>query len=120
MFEAVLEAVLDSFKLVVYSEQGDVDMYLTINRYPDTREIAEIFVDVGKQGTTLQAMLDGWAIQTSVALQYGVPLKVIVDKFKGTSFPPSGLVKGLGIEKCSSLFDLIVQVLEIELSAPVA
>jgi len=99
---------------VIHSGQGDVDLYITINFYPGTLKIAELFVDVGKQGTTLQSMLDGWAIQTSVALQYGVPLAVIIEKFRDTVFPPDGRVTGLGIEKCSSLFDLIVQVLAQE------
>ena len=103
--------------LVVYSEQGDIDLYVRVNFYEEVREIAEIFVGIGKQGTTLQGMLDGWAIQTSIALQYGVPVQVIIDKFRGQSFPPAGPVKGLGIAKCSSLLDLVAQVLEKELAA---
>jgi ribonucleoside-diphosphate reductase alpha chain len=91
-----------------------MDIYVRLSFYHETHDIAEVFVGIGKNGTTLQGMLDGWAIQTSIALQYGVPLSVIVNKFKGQSFQPAGNVDGLGLKQCSSLYDLIVRIMELE------
>lgn len=101
-------------------EGGDIDVYVLINRYEDTGAIGEIFVNVSKQGSVLQGTLDGWAIMASMALQYGVPVEVIINKFKGQGFPPSGRVtRCAGVDECSSLLDLVVRILEIDATAQV-
>lgn len=93
---------------------GSINIFITINKYPETGKIAEIFVNLGKQGSTLQGMVDGWCMLLSIALQHEVPLESIIDKFSGQSFPPSGAVLNPDIEKCSSILDLICSVLMSE------
>lgn len=105
------------YHVVIYSEEGDLDVYILVNHYEDTREPAEIFVNVSKQGSSLQGMLDGWAIMASMALQYGVPLQNIIDKFAGQAFPPYGPTSFPGIQSCTSLLDLVVRVLDADAAA---
>lgn len=105
-------------KIEVYTNEGDVDLYLLMNFYEDTGSLGEIFVNVSKQGSTLQGMLDGWAIMVSVALQHGVPLYNIIDKFAGQSFPPAGPTSYKEVPSCTSLLDLIVRVLQVECIKP--
>lgn len=105
------------YRIVLESAEGDIDVYILINKFDDSGEPGEIFVNVSKQGSALQGMLDGWAIMASLALQYGVPLAKIIEKFKGQSFPPSGKTSHLEIKECSSLLDLIARILEFDASA---
>ena len=50
----------------------------------------EIFIKMAKEGSTLSGFMDGFALSVSIGLQYGVPLKALVDKFINTRFEPSG------------------------------
>jgi ribonucleoside-diphosphate reductase alpha chain len=107
------------YKAVLEAPEGDIDVYLLINHYDDTHEPAEIFVTVSKQGSTLQGMMDGWATMASIALQYGVPVQMIVDKFKGQSFPPYGNYTHPEVGTCTSLLDLIARLLEFDRTAQI-
>lgn len=67
--------------------------YLTCGLYPD-RRLGEIFIRVGKMGSTLDGVLDGHAIAVSIGLQYGVPLEAFTTKMRYTKFEPAGPVTG--------------------------
>lgn len=105
------------YRIVLESQEGDIDVYILINKFDDTGEAGEIFVNVSKQGSSLQGMLDGWAIMASLALQYGTPLEKIIEKFKGQSFPPAGTTTSPDVKECSSLLDLIARILEFDAAA---
>ncbi|MCH7686355.1 MAG: hypothetical protein IH899_06700, partial [Planctomycetes bacterium] len=62
-------------------------MYLTVNLKPDG-EPGEVFVKLGKQGSTVSGLMQAWAVTISAALQRGVPWSVLRDKFEDTCFEP--------------------------------
>lgn len=98
-------------KVVIESEQGDVSVYLTAGLY-DTGEVGELFLHLGKQGSTLRGALDSWARMVSIALQWGVPAEDIIDKFKNVSFEPSGKTSNKDIPTCMSVVDYAVRWVE--------
>src|SRR5271168_1695313 len=69
---------------------GANEGYITVGMYPDGRP-GEIFIKMSKEGSTLSGVMDGLALTVSLGLQYGVPLKVFVDKLVNTRFEPSGI-----------------------------
>jgi ribonucleoside-diphosphate reductase alpha chain len=80
--------------------------YIQSGVYPDGR-LGEVFVKVGRPGAS-EALMDQWAISTSVALQHGAPVDELLRKFVGTQFEPSGAVVGVdGIKRCTSPLDLV-------------
>jgi hypothetical protein len=84
----------------------EVDGYLQTGEHPDGR-LGELFLKVGKQGDH-QALLDDWAISTSIALQHGAPLEDLLGKFVNKRYEPSGAVTGVeGIKRCTSPLDLV-------------
>ena len=87
-------------------EVGGHRAYLTVGLFGDGMP-GEIFVRIAKTGATLSGLLDGWAITTSLALQYGVPLQAIVSKLSYTRFDPCGFTGTPGIEYATSLLDYI-------------
>ena len=62
---------------------------MTAGSYPDDG-LGEVFLKLGKQGSTLAGVMDAFSIATSIALQYGVPLEAFVNKFVNMRFEPSG------------------------------
>jgi ribonucleoside-diphosphate reductase alpha chain len=81
---------------------GGVEGYLHIGEYADGTP-GEIFVHVNKEGSTVGGLMDAWAICFSLALQYGVPLRKLVDKFRGTKFDPSGFTPNVDVPSATSL-----------------
>ena len=69
---------------------GGHEGYITVGMYEDGRP-GEIFIKMSKEGSTLSGVMDGLALTVSLGLQYGVPLKVFVDKLVNTRFEPSGI-----------------------------
>ena len=69
---------------------GGHEGYITVGMYEDGRP-GEIFIKMSKEGSTLSGIMDGLALTVSIGLQYGVPLKVLVDKLVNTRFEPSGI-----------------------------
>jgi ribonucleoside-diphosphate reductase alpha chain len=94
---------------------GATDVYITVGYYDDGA-LGEVFVGIGKQGSTLKGAIDGWAIMVSVALQYGVPLEAVVGKFSAMAFEPSGMTSNPEISTCSSVFDYVVRWLAMHAS----
>ncbi len=82
------------------------DGYLTVGMYDDGSP-GEIFVVMAKQGSVVSGLMDTVATSISLALQYGVPVKVLVDKFSHTRFEPSGFTNNSQIPIAKSIVDYI-------------
>jgi len=72
-------------------------------------EVVEIFIKMAKEGSTLSSFMDGLALSISIGLQYGVPLKALVDKLTNTRFEPSGFTENPNIRYSSSVLDYIAR-----------
>ena len=84
--------------------------YLTIGMYEDGAP-GEIFIVMAKEGSTLSGVMDSFATTCSMALQYGVPLKVLVVKFTHTRFEPSGFTSNPQVPYAKSIMDYIFRYL---------
>jgi len=82
--------------------------YITAGMYDDGRP-GEVFIKMAKEGSTLSGVMDGLALTISLGLQYGVPLKVFVDKLLNTRFEPSGITANPNIRFVSSVLDYIAR-----------
>lgn len=102
-------------KATIYSDHGDADVFITAGRYANGR-VGELFVNIGLQGSTLRGTLDAWARMVSVALQWGVPVEDIIEKFKAVAFEPAGPTSNPAIPKCNSVIDYTVRWLEQEVN----
>jgi ribonucleoside-diphosphate reductase alpha chain len=92
---------------------GGHTVFLRTGEYEDGR-LGEIFIDMNKEGATLRALLNNFAIAVSLGLQYGVPLEEYVETFTFTKFEPAGLVQGNDtIKMSSSILDYIFRELAI-------
>jgi len=87
---------------------GGHEGYITVGMYPDGRA-GEIFIKMSKEGSTLSGVMDGLAMTLSIGLQYGVPLKVLVDKLLNTRFEPSGITANANIRFATSVLDYIAR-----------
>jgi ribonucleoside-diphosphate reductase alpha chain len=87
---------------------GGHEGYITVGMYEDGRP-GEIFIKMSKEGSTLSGIMDGLALTVSIGLQYGVPLKVYVDKLLNTRFEPSGITANPKIRFVSSVLDYIAR-----------
>jgi ribonucleoside-diphosphate reductase alpha chain len=92
---------------------GGHKIYLRTGEYEDGK-LAEIFLDMHKEGSTFRSLMDSFAIAISVGLQYGVPLEEFVEAFTFTRFEPSGMVEGNeAIKMATSILDYIFRELAI-------
>jgi ribonucleoside-diphosphate reductase alpha chain len=87
---------------------GGHEGYITVGMYEDGRP-GEIFIKMSKEGSTLSGVMDGLALTISLGLQYGVPLKVFVDKLVNTRFEPSGITANPNIRFSTSVLDYIAR-----------
>ena len=87
--------------------------FLTVGEYEDGKP-AELFINMAKQGSTLGGLMDAFAISISNGLQYGVPLKFYVRKYRSMSFAPSGITDDGDIPMASSVVDYIFRRLALE------
>jgi len=85
---------------------GGHEGYITVGMYADGTP-GEIFIKMSKEGSTLSGFMDGFALSVSIGLQYGVPLKALVDKFINTRFEPSGYTGSKTIPYAKSVLDYI-------------
>ncbi|MBI4678347.1 MAG: vitamin B12-dependent ribonucleotide reductase [Elusimicrobia bacterium] len=88
-------------------------IYVRTGEYPDGR-LGEVFVDFHKPGSPLQELLNCFSILASLALQYGVPLKEMVERFTFTRFEPAGAVQHPNIKRATSVVDFIFRLLGLE------
>ena len=93
---------------------GGHEGYLTVGLYEDNTP-GEIFVRMSKQGSVVSGLMDSFATAISLALQYGVPLQVLVDKFSHTRFEPSGWTNNKEIPMAKSIMDYIFRWMAIKL-----
>jgi len=89
-------------------EVGGHKGYITVGMYEDGRP-GEVFIKMSKEGSTLSGFMDGLALSLSIGLQYGVPLKAMVDKLTNTRFEPSGFTQNPEIRYASSVLDYIAR-----------
>ena len=92
---------------------GGAEGYLTAGSYPDGG-LGEVFLKLGKQGSTLAGVMDAFSIAVSIGLQYGVPLESYVQKFTNVSFEPAGLTDDKDIRMAKSLMDYIFRRLALD------
>jgi len=87
---------------------GGHEGYITVGMYEDGAP-GEIFIKMAKEGSTLSGFMDGFALSISIGLQYGVPLKALVDKLINTRFEPSGYTGHPAIPYAKSVLDYIAR-----------
>ena len=92
---------------------GGADGYITAGSYPGDG-LGELFVKLGKQGSTLAGVMDAFSIAISVALQYGVPLETYVQKFTNMRFEPAGMTDDPDIRMAQSMMDYIFRRLALD------
>ena len=80
--------------------------YIIAGMYEDGQP-GEIFITMSKEGSTISGLMDSFATAISIALQYGVPLRGLVDKFSHMRFEPSGFTKNPDIPMAKSIMDYI-------------
>jgi ribonucleoside-diphosphate reductase alpha chain len=85
---------------------------VTVGLY-ENGEPGEIFAKFDHLGSREGALLDAWCVMVSIGLQCGMPLDVVIDKFRGWTFDPSGMTWSQDIPFCSSTIDYIVRWLEL-------
>jgi ribonucleoside-diphosphate reductase alpha chain len=87
--------------------------YMTASSYPDDG-VGEVFLKLGKQGSTLAGVMDAFSMAISVGLQYGIPLESYVGKFTNMRFEPAGLTDDPDIRIASSVMDYIFRRLALD------
>jgi ribonucleoside-diphosphate reductase alpha chain len=87
--------------------------YMTAGSYEDG-ELGEVFLKLGKQGSTLAGVMDAFSIAISIALQYGVPLDAFVNKFVNMRFEPAGMTDDPDIRIAQSMMDYIFRRLALD------
>ena len=92
---------------------GGHEGYLTVGLYPDTNQPGEIFIRMSKEGSSISGLMDSFATAISLALQYGVPLQTLVDKFIHSRFEPSGFTGNKEIPMAKSVMDYIFRYLAL-------
>jgi ribonucleoside-diphosphate reductase alpha chain len=85
---------------------GGHEGYIIVGMYEDGRP-GEVFIKMSKEGSTLSGVMDGLALTLSIGLQYGVPLKVLVDKLINMRFEPSGITENPEIRLATSVLDYV-------------
>ncbi len=91
---------------------GGHEGYITVGLYKDGSP-GEIFITMAKEGSTVSGLMDSFACATSIALQHGVPLKLLCEKFAHTRFEPSGWSSNPDIGFAKSIMDYIFRWLEL-------
>lgn len=91
---------------------GGQEGYVTVGLYEDGLP-GELFIRMAKEGSTVSGLMDSFATAVSLALQYGVPLKILCDKFSHTRFEPSGWSGNPKIGFAKSLMDYLFRWLEL-------
>jgi ribonucleoside-diphosphate reductase alpha chain len=87
--------------------------YITASTYPDDG-VGEVFLKLGKQGSTLAGVMDAFSVAISVGLQYGIPLESYVAKFTNMRFEPAGITDDPDIRMVSSVLDYIFRRLALD------
>ncbi len=99
--------------ITVSTKIGNQQIWLRTGEYPDGK-LAEIFIDMYKEGAAFRSILNMFAISVSMGLQYGVPLEKYVENFTFTRFEPSGMTTHPNVKICTSIIDFVFRVLGME------
>lgn len=99
--------------ITVSAKIGNQQIWLRTGEYPDGK-LAEIFIDMYKEGAGFRSMLNMFAISVSIGLQYGVPLEKLVENFVFTRFEPAGMTDHPNVKICTSVIDFVFRVLGME------
>ena len=86
---------------------------MTAGAYADGA-LGEVFLKLGKQGSTLAGVMDAFSIAVSIGLQYGVPLQTFVEKFTNLRFEPAGMTDDQDIRMAQSMMDYIFRRLALD------
>ena len=92
---------------------GGAEGYITAGSYPDDG-LGEVFLKLGKQGSTLAGVMDAFSIGISLALQHGVPLETYISKFTNMRFDPAGMTDDPDIRMAQSVVDYIFRRLALD------
>ena len=92
---------------------GGAEGYMTASVY-DNGRLGEVFLKLGKQGSTLAGVMDAFSIAISIALQYGVPLETYVQKFTNLAFEPAGMTDDPDLRIAKSVMDYIFRRLALD------
>ncbi|WP_300078147.1 vitamin B12-dependent ribonucleotide reductase [Propioniciclava sp.] len=92
---------------------GGAEGYMTSSEYEDGR-LGELFLKLGKQGSTLAGVMDAFSIAISIALQYGVPLETYVQKFTNLKFEPAGMTDDPDLRMAQSIIDYVFKRLALD------
>ena len=92
---------------------GGAEGYLHAGSYPDDG-LGEIFIKLGKQGSTLAGVMDAFATSISVGLQYGIPLEFYVSKFQNLRFEPAGMTDDPDLRIATSVLDYLFRRLALD------
>jgi len=87
--------------------------YIVVNEYPDGRP-GEIFLKLGKPGSTISGLVDGFTQMASIGLQYGIPLPKLIASFVDTRFEPAGMTNNKDIRFAKSIYDYLFKVLDVK------
>ncbi len=87
--------------------------YLTVGLYPNGKP-GEMFISMAKEGSVVSGLMDSFATSVSIMLQYGVPLKVLVNKFSHARFEPSGFTSNKQIPIAKSVMDYIFRWMDLK------
>jgi len=99
--------------MVTRFDVAGAEGYMTASTYPDDG-VGEVFLKLGKQGSTLAGVMDAFSIAISVGLQYGIPLESYVAKFTNMRFEPAGMTDDPDIRIASSVMDYIFRRLALD------
>jgi ribonucleoside-diphosphate reductase alpha chain len=91
---------------------GGHEGYITVGLYP-SGEPGEIFIKMAKEGSTVSGLMDSFALAVSIALQHGVPARLLCEKFSHIRFEPSGWSNNPDIGFAKSVVDYIFRWLEL-------
>ncbi|MDR2930048.1 MAG: vitamin B12-dependent ribonucleotide reductase [Propionibacteriaceae bacterium] len=92
---------------------GGAEGYMTSGAYDDGG-LGEVFLKLGKQGSTLSGVMDAFSIAVSIGLQYGVPLETFVQKFTNLKFEPAGMTDDGDIRMAQSIMDYVFRRLALD------
>ena len=92
---------------------GGAEGYMTSGAHDDG-ELGEVFLKLGKQGSTLAGVMDAFSIAVSIGLQYGVPLETYVTKFTNLRFDPAGMTDDPDVRMAQSIMDYIFRRLALD------
>ena len=100
----------------ITSDQGPLSLFIIVGLYDDGTP-GEIFLQAGKQGSTVRGLLDDFARSVSYLLQYGVGVADLTPRYGGSSYPPAGPTSNPDVPMCASLTDYVFRWLERQFGA---